>query len=145
MYASEKKVLGIFMTDGTSISFYLNEQPTVKFVGDNVKVSSVSEEAIIARTLVERFTFLDKMPTSIEEIEIDNNRSVHNNLEISEEAVSIGGLAGDGQVHLFTLKGKKILTTTADGEGNASLSLESLPAGIYLINYNNTTIKFIKR
>ena len=144
-YASEKKVLSIFMTDGTSVSFYLSEQPTVKFVGNDVKVVSATEEAIVARTQVERFAFLDKMPTAIEDIEVDDDKSMHDNLEISKEAVSISGLTGNGLVRLFTLKGKQLLTTTPDGEGNANISLESLPAGIYLINYNNTTIKFIKR
>lgn len=145
LHAAEKRVLSILMKDGTNVCFYLSEQPLVTFVGDDVKIVSASEEAAIARTLVDRFEFLDEMPTTIEEIEVDDNKPMRDNLEISEEAVSISGLTGNGPVRLFTLKGKLVLTATPDSEGAANLSLESLPAGIYLINYNETTIKFIKR
>lgn len=145
LYAGEKKVLSVLMTDGTNVCFYLSEQPLVTFVGENVKIASVSEEAVIARALVERFEFLETMPTHIEEIEMDEGETVKGHLEFSEEAVSISGLATDGKVRVFTLKGQMVVSAVADGEGNVTISLDSLSAGIYLINYNETTIKFIKR
>lgn len=58
VYAQEKKVLGIYMTDGTMVCFLLNEKPVLAFVDDAVKVVSTSEEALIKRSLVDHFEFL---------------------------------------------------------------------------------------
>ncbi len=145
LYAGEKKVLSVFMTDGTNVSFYLKEQPLVTFVGDDVKIVSTTEEAVIARAQVDRFEFLTDMPAGIEEIEADDDETSRGNIEILKEAIYISGMTPNSRALLFSLKGQMLASATADGEGNASLSLESLPAGIYLINYNKTTIKFIKR
>ena len=145
LYAGEKKVLSVLMTDGTNVCFYLSEQPLVTFVGEDVKITSVSEEAVVARTLVERFEFLEAMPTHIEKVEMDEGEMVKECFDFSEEAVKISGLATDGKVNVFTLKGQVVASAMPDGEGNVTVAIESLPAGLYLINYNETTIKFIKR
>ena len=68
VYAQEKKVLGIYMNDGTMVCFHLNEQPVLTFVDDAVKIVSTSEEALIKRSLVDRFEFLAEVPTGINDV-----------------------------------------------------------------------------
>lgn len=145
IYAGTKSVLSVLMKDGTNVCFYLSEQPLVKFVGDDVKIVSTTEEATIARTLVDHFEFLDEMPTAIEEIEVAEDKATGSYVELSGDGVSVSGLVSGGCVRLFSLKGQQLASTAADGDGHAHLSLQGLPAGIYLINYNETTIKFVKR
>lgn len=144
-HAGERSVLSVLMKDGTNVCFFLSEQPIVKFVGDDVKIVSTTQEATILRTLVDCFEFLDKMPTSIEIPKIADNEFTRDNVEIRDNAVSVSGLLAQGVVRLFSIKGQLLASVVADDNGRADLSLESLPVGIYLIHYNEATIKFIKR
>lgn len=146
MYAQKKNVLGVFMNDGTAVCFYLSEQPLVTFVDDNVKIVSASEEAMIKRSLVKRFEFLDAIPAGIEDvIEEENNGSVRENVEFTAETIHVSGLGAGRKVQVFSLNGILLMTGVAGNDGNVTFSLDSLSPGIYVINYNETTIKFIKR
>ncbi len=144
-YAVEKSVLSVLMKDGTNVCFYLSEQPLVKFAGDDVRIVSTTEEATVPRALVDHFEFLDKMPSAIEEIEVADDKAIRNHVVLSDDRVSVSGLSVGGSVRLFSLRGQQLSVTVADTDGHAHLSLQALPAGIYLINYNETTIKFVKR
>ncbi len=145
IHAEEKSVLSVLMKDGTNVCFYLSEQPLVKFAGDDVKIISTTEEATIPRTLVDHFEFLNEMPTAIDEIEMAEDKTLSNHVVLSGDKISVSGLISGGCVRLFSLKGQQLASIAADSNGHAQFSAESLPAGIYLINYNETTIKFVKR
>lgn len=144
-HAGERSVLSVLMKDGTNVCFYLSEQPVVRFVGGDVKIVSTAQEATVLRTLVDHFKFLDKMPTDIDNPEVGDNEFTRDNVEIRDNAVSVSGLLAQGVVRLFSIKGQLLASVVADDNGRADLSLESLPVGIYLIHYNEATIKFIKR
>lgn len=144
-HAGERSVLSVLMKDGTNICFYLNERPLITFVDEDVMIVSDTEEAIIPRVSVERFEFLDAMPTSIEDVEMTDDKTTVSHVELSDNGVSINGLKTDSQVRLYTLSGKQLASATANIDGCAYLSLQSLPTGIYLITYNQTTFKFLKR
>lgn len=144
-HAGERSVLSVLMKDGANICFYLNELPLITFVDEDVMIVSDTEVATIPRTLVERFEFLDAMPTSIEDVEMTDDKTTVSHVELSDNGVSINGLKTDSQVRLYTLSGKQLASATASIDGCAYLSLQSLPTGIYLITYNQTTFKFLKR
>ena len=144
-HAGERSVLSVLMKDGTNICFYLNERPLITFVDEDVMIVSDTEEATIPRVSVERFEFLDAMPTSIEDVEMTDDKTAVSHVELSDNGVSINGLKTDSQVRLYTLSGKQLASATANIDGCAYLSLQSLPTGIYLITYNQTPFKFLKR
>ena len=62
---------------------------------------------------------------------------------ISSDEISINCNAGE-TIAIYNINGSKILTRrqTADG---GSISIATLPKGIYLIRSNGKTAKFIKR
>ncbi len=66
-FAQKRDVLGIFMKDGTSVYFLLEEKPLITFENSDVKVVSSADEAVIERSLVDRFEFVNEIPTAIEE------------------------------------------------------------------------------
>jgi hypothetical protein len=143
VYAQEKKVLGIYMTDGTMVCFLLNEKPVLTFVDDAVKVVSTSEEALIKRSLVDHFEFLAEVPTDINDVK--ENSGVGENLELDGDAIRVSGLPQGCKVQVYSVNGQAQITAVAGEDGNVTLQLGSLSKGIYLVNYNETTIKFIKR
>ena len=141
-FAQKKDVLSILMKDGTSVYFLLEEKPLITFENSDVKVVSSTDEAVLERAQVDRFEFVDEVPTAIEELEEEIARE---KFEMTRHAILLSALAPGCKVQLFSISGQSILATAANENGAVTISIDSLPAGIYLVNYNEITIKFIKQ
>lgn len=144
MYAEGKKVLSVLMKDGTSVYFLLAEKPLITFQNDEVKIVSDKDEATMKRTLVERFEFVSEIPTGIEDVEDLEEKVACENFELAGDAVYISGLTPGCKVLLLSVNGQVLASEVAGENGCVTLQLEALPSGIYLVNYYETTIKFIK-
>lgn len=145
MFADGKDVLSVLMKDGTSVYFLLAEKPLITFRNDEVKIASESDEAVIKRTSVERFEFVAEIPAGIEDVKELEEDAVRENFELTGDAICITGLNAGCKVQLFSINGQTLMSDIAGEEGRVVFSLEALSPGIYLVNYNETTIKFIKR
>lgn len=143
MFANEKNVLNIIMKDGTSVYFLLAEKPYITFRNDEVKIVSDTDEALVKRTLVERFEFVDEIPTGIEDVE-EQDEQLRAKFRLDGDAVYITGLASGSKVVLYAMDGRVVTTSVAAADGCVTLSLNTLPSGIYIVKYNDTAIKFIK-
>ena len=144
-FAQKKDVLGIFMKDGTSVYFLLEEKPLITFENSDVKVVSSTDEAVLERSQVARFEFVAEIPTGIEDIEEVEEKIAREKFELTRNAIHLSGLTPGCKVQLFSIGGQSILATAANENGAVTISTDSLPAGIYLVNYNEITIKFIKQ
>lgn len=141
-FAQKKDVLGIFMKDGTSVYFLLEEKPLITFENTDVKVVSSTDEAVLERSQVDHFEFVNEIPTAIEDVEEELDRE---KFELTRNAIHLSGLTPGCKVQLFSIGGQSILVTSANENGAVTISIDSLQAGIYLVNYNEITIKFIKQ
>ena len=142
MSAQKGKTLSVIMNDGTSVYFLLDEQPRVTFVDDAVKIVSTTNETTIKRSLVKKFEFVDEIPTSVNEVE---EEVAADRFELTGNSICIEGLAPGCAVRLYSIRGEMLVSAVADDNGSLTLSFESLPSGVYVVNYNETTIKFMKR
>ena len=145
LFAQKGKTLSVIMNDGTSVYFLLAEQPYVTFVDDAVRIVSSTNEATIERALVNKFEFVDEIPTGIDDVEEVEDKVAADRFELSDNAIRFEGLAPGCAIRLYSVKGEMLMSDIADNNGALTLSLEALPSGVYLVNYNETTIKFIKR
>lgn len=143
MFANEKDVLSVLMKDGTSVYFLLAEKPYITFQNDEVKIVSDTDEALVKRTLVERFEFVDEMPTGIEDVE-EEDEQLRAKFRLNGDAVYITGLASGSKVVLYAMDGRVVNSSVASADGCVTISLNALPSGIYIVKYNETAIKFIK-
>lgn len=144
MFAEGKDVLGVMMKDGTSVYFLLAEKPLITFQNDEMKIVSEKDEATMKRALVDRFEFVAKVPTGIEDVEELDEKVASENLELTGDAVHISGLLPGCRVQLLSVNGQVLMSEVAGENGCVTLLLEALPSGVYLVNYYETTIKFIK-
>lgn len=135
-YAQVEKVLCIQMKDGSKVSFFLKEKPRVTFATDSVEVISATTQAKIKRSDVQSFKFKAEQESGIKDI-TDATYS------IDGVTVIINGVEPGSNVSILTIDGRTAMSETA-AEGTAVFSIGTLPAGIYLLNYNDTTIKFVK-
>ena len=143
MFANGKDVLSVLMKDGTSVYFLLAEKPYITFQNDEMKIVSDTDEALVKRTLVERFEFVNEIPAGIEDVE-EQDEQLRANFKLDGDAVYITGLASGRKVVLYAMDGRVVTTSVAAADGCVTLSLNTLPSGIYIVKYNDTAIKFIK-
>ena len=142
-FANGKDVLSVLMKDGISVYFLLAEKPYITFQNDEMKIVSDTDEALVKRTLVERFEFVNEIPTGIEDVE-EQDEQLRANFKLDGDAVYITGLAPGSKVVLYAMDGRVVNSSVAAADGCVTLSLNTLPSGIYIVKYNDTAIKFIK-
>ena len=139
IYAQEKNVLVIRLTDGGTHTFILSEKPVVTFPDGNVVVNG-SASTTYTRSEVEKFSFEYIDPNGIESISKDNVIFYY----VDGENVRISGLKDMTTVSVTSLDGKIISTQKCDGTGIVTISLGNQPKGIYIISYEGRSVKIKK-
>ena len=135
-YAQEENVLCLQMKDGSNLSFFLKEKPRVTFAADSVEVVSTTAQAKVKRSDVQAFKFKAEQESGIENIAAAA-------YSIDGVTVIVNGIEPGSNVRILTVDGRIAMSVTA-AESTAAFPIGALPAGIYLLNYNDTTIKFVK-
>ena len=139
IYAQEELALCLAMRDGSSVSFLLKEKPQVTFVADSLKIVSSASQTKVKRSDVLDIRFKMEVPNSIEDV------CENGTVEIGSEFIRVENMRPDGVVNVYSVDGRVVVSGKADGNGSAVIGLHSIPSGIYLLNYNDITIKFIRR
>ena len=138
--AEDKSTLVVHLTDDTSVGFLLAERPRVTFAGDSLRIVSSVAEAALLRSEVRRFEFVADAASSVVDVPTASGECV-----ITENQLSISGLNAGATVRLYSLDGRLLRTAGASDAGVANLSTDGLSAGVYVINFNSTTLKFLKK
>ena len=125
------------MNDGSHVSFILSEKPRVTFTADSIAIVSTASQSKAKRSEVVDIKFIKETTNSVE-------KGGEASCDINADRVSISNLAPGCIVNLFTAGGRKVITQKSGVDGTATINIGTLPAGIYLLDYNKTTIKFIK-
>ena len=137
--AVERTTLIVDMRDGSHATVALLEQPTITFDGEMMKIVSTRSTIEFKRTDVKRYRFHRREITSVEDQPVASPQAT-----IAENTVYISGVADGTVVTVYTTSGTAVCSGIASGE-ECTVSLDSLPSGLYIVIYNDTTIKFFKR
>lgn len=139
IYAQDEVALRLSMRDGSSVSFYLNEKPKMTFVADSVKIVSSASQAKVKRSDVLDIKFGTEETNSIEDV------CEKETVEIGSEFIKVENLKPNAIVNVYSVDGRIVMFEKVDSNGLALIQLHTIPSGIYLLNYNDITIKFIRR
>ena len=137
--SQEQNSMLVFLKDGTQLTFYIETSPRITFSDKNLKVVSTVTTAEIARENILRFEFASTPFLSVDKVSCNNDFSIEGNF------VVVNSLAPNAQVQVYTINGSLIFTSSADSNGIAGLQFSDYPSGIYIIRYNDNSIKFIKK
>lgn len=138
-YAQTSSVLSLAMHDGTFVTFFLKDKPRVTFVEDYMEIVAETSQAKVKRSDIAEIKFLNEdINAGIDESKVNEF------VEIGSETIFVGDLKDGCRIKVLTIDGRVIIDEQAGDNGSVIISLSALPAGIYILNYNNTTIKFIK-
>lgn len=135
--AQGRKTLVVEMRDGSSASFQLVEKPTITFTGKLMSVVSASSSLEIKRSDVKQYYF-ETVSTSVGDV-VEEAQAV-----VSGNTVAICGLPANAAVTVYGANGVQVLSEKAV-DGCCTISLDSLPNALYIVNYNNTSIKILKK
>ena len=135
------KLLVIETTDGTKTVFSLSANPEMTFNGQTMLFNVGAQSHSFEITNVAQYYFEDDVSA------IDGLESVKLRLRYAgSEKVIIEGISPHADVRLYSTNGTLINGSVATANGQAVISLSSLPKGIYIISVNkNQNIKIHKK
>ena len=136
--AIEYTRLIVDMRDGSSAMVQLIEKPTITFDGEMMKIVSAKTTLEFSRRDVKKYRFYRHEVSSVEELSLSPQATIEDN------TIIVSGIADGVPITVYTASGTVVCSAVADG-GSCILSLDSLPSALYIVTYNNTTIKFFKR
>lgn len=128
--------LNLTMKDGTVHSFLLAEKPVIT-MGDS-KLNVATDIATVTYNLYDVSQYAFGTPTGIKRV--DASGSISRN----GDDILFGGVEAQN-VTVCTLDGSSVNATVAATANGTTVSLSSLPSGVYIIKADNVAIKISKK
>jgi len=136
----EGKSLMVQKKNGDTHYYLLASGPVITFKDDVCSIQSPDFSAQYPMAEIDFARFVDGPDAGIDE------PSTSIVIDLSDPAYAhISGLQAQAIVNLYSVSGSLISRTSADDAGSASVSLERLQAGVYIISTAKTTFKIYKK
>lgn len=134
-------ILVVQLRDGTYDTYRLDTNPKLTYEGSGMVIKSELVEARYERADVKNMNFGDE-ETGIRQAGMPDGFR----FALNGSHVMLGGLKACTTVKVFATDGRLTGSAKASADGEASISLDVCPAGIYLISIEGRrTIKVTKR
>lgn len=128
----------ISKTDGSTVALDMASDMETTVVDNNLVFSKVGTDAVtVPVAQVKTWKFSTTSVTGLSEV------AVAEQMQLVGKTVIIDGLKAATPVQVISASGQTVLSTVATGR--CELSLEGLAAGVYVISYNNQTLKIAVR
>lgn len=120
--AMAQNMLNIHQLSGAVVSYSFSEKPVVTYINNILRITTTNET-------------LDFPLSELKMMDFTTSESSDGILKIASE---------DRIAHIFTIDGKLVTAIETDCPSSA-INTAEFPAGIYIIKYNNTSFKYIKK
>ena len=139
--SANNSVLVVESVGGDKVTFSLSSMPQITFSNQTMLITTGSQVESFELANVAQYYF---------ESETDGIQSVPREALLVRYAggdeVVLQGLSPSARVTLYSADGRQRSVPVTYGDGSATLSLASLPQGVYILSANNSqTIKIYKR
>lgn len=133
------KAVVLEMKDGSNVAFLYEELPLMKFTGSDIVIKTISHESSYPQNAVQRYRF-SEINAGVNDVVKGSDGQV----TLAENDILVRGLEPDTKVTLFAIDGKVLSSGKADNSGKCAINLSSFPAGVFLLNYSNHSVKIVK-
>ena len=149
--AQEQCALNVNLTDGSTVQFVLPvQEPTITFGGGEMTVSyweqgRVGEQLWLSfqRDQVADMTIVKINTTAVSTVRTTDQRVSFNLTQPG--VVRVAGLNDGDQLQVFALDGKQVQPAISRQDGEATVDLNDLPRGLYVVSVNQCfTFKLLK-
>ena len=130
----------VFQKDGQTAMFSFEEKPVVTFSGSNLVLTTANTSVQYPIYLLRKIALATETLTAVKAVEKDEPQFRFQ----SGQLVIIGG-EPRSVVRLYRLDGIEIGQYTLDKDGQASIPLQHLAAGIYIVKAKWLSFKFHKK
>ena len=137
-HAYEYNTLVVEMHDGSTTNFRLIHKPRITFTNGLMKIVSEQFSMEFTRTNVRKYHFTEDTPTAIEEILKESNTTIEGDMLV------VTGVPENEIIAIYTTNGILVKQDTSR-DGCCSIYLDYLSYGTYIVTFNNTTLKFLKK
>lgn len=132
----------VWLRNGEVHRYDLEDKPEVK-LGETIFTLTTTKQTLEYQAAdILRFTLQDAAIDDPDGITVPEKMD---DVQFREGSLLLAGCAPLSSVRIYDTAGRLIQTAKADAEGNLSLSLASLRAGIYIISTEKSIIKIQKR
>ena len=141
-WSADLKCLVVRLQNGSEQIYELYKKPELTFNNHTLRIYFEGRNTDLEISSVSWFTF--EIKNDIEEISVnkDNLKIVY----LSEDKIMIEGVGENAHVGLFSINGMNYSNCVSIEDGNALVSLASLPKGAYIIKAsNNQSFKIYKK
>ena len=128
-------------SSGAVSKFALADAPVVTYSGSDMVVTCGDQTLTVGLEGL-KLTYNEMEVTSIETVKDSAAESDH--LQFSFGEASFEGLQPGALVSVYSIDGKMQTTVKADQDGRASISLMSLPKGVYILRTPSKSFKVKK-
>ncbi len=132
-------LLYVHTADGQTVNFQFSDEPiaTIENGELHIQLASLQEVAYNLENVVK--LTLDADPASVGTVE---GKSL--SFYVTADKVLIDGLDAAAAVAVYDVKGRSLVSGTADTVGHAEISLSGLGKGVYIVSTPKQSFKFIK-
>jgi hypothetical protein len=136
---AEDRVLQVWKSDGTVVSFNLDEVPVTTYSDGNLVIKTTKTTVTYPLEQVRKYTY-----SSVTDA-LSAPKSESATLSQDGETLTFTGLKSQTQISVYNVSGQLVRTLKARGLGKTTVSVANLPVGVYVVKVNGVTYKITKR
>ena len=141
--ASESDELVCELNNGTTVTWQIVEQPQVEMLNGQFVVSTKEITVFYAAEDVRRFS-LNSIDTDIDEV-VGSSKPRPDIIYTPTGKLVINGCQPDEAVSIYATDGRLVLSARAASNGTTTVGLDTLPAGVYIVNSRVVKFKIARR
>ena len=132
--------LVVWAKDGTKVAYMLSEKPKITFTETDLVITANDIEVNYALENMARFTYESNGNTAIRNVESDEL-----SIKLDGESLLFPDLKANSSIAIYTLNGTLVMKKTIRQDGEYAFPVLNLSNGVYMVNVNGLSYKFMKK
>ena len=135
---SDNTTLVVELHDGNTANFLLADKPKITFTAQLMSIVSDALSMVFDRSDVKMYRFVN------EDVTTSVKPAVKADAKVSDNTFLLSGVDAGTAIVIYNANGM-VVKQAAAVDGNCTISLDGLATGAYIVTFNNTTFKFLKK
>ena len=131
--------LAVCTKDGSKVLYALEEKPKITFTDTELVITTKGVEIAYALSDMNLLTYENGETTGITNLYDDTSFKLDGN------AIVFSKLKAKDIVSLYSINGTLVFKKTVTVDGEYAVSLNDIETGVYVVNVNGLTYKFMKK
>lgn len=141
MLSANADVLNVWKVSGEKVVYDFAKHPEVTYVDGKICINTLNGIDEYNPDEIQALTFNEKeLVNSISQLKTNGT-----NLTITANEYMVSGIKAGETVSVFDANGRCIMSTKADANGKAVISVQKISAGVNMIKAGSSTFKTMKR